>query len=92
MKFPVVKVSVAPYELGYTLAREVFDKIYSRGFLRRDDLRDIKVRVSFKVGKKRKLRNVRFKFLGYVTYCKCCGPELVYEYASEKYTANLKPW
>lgn len=80
LKSPVIKSSCSPEDLGYTLAREVFDKLYERGLYPKwGSLRNFKVRVSFKVGKKRVLRNVRFAYLGYITNCEYCGPTLEHE-------------
>ena len=79
-KFPIVKTSLSSDFLGYSLAYEVFESLYSKGYIRDVIVRDIKVRVSFKDGKRRKLKNVKFLELGYVTRCSCCGPELLYTY------------
>ncbi len=43
-------------------------------------MKDEVVYVSFKVGKRRKIKRVRFFHLGYQTSCECCGPRLVGHY------------
>lgn len=78
MNFPIIKIDVPSTSSDTTIGYMILEKLWDKkliGFY--DPIENVKLRVSFKNGCRRKLKNVRYKFLGYKTYCECCGPELV---------------
>lgn len=51
---------------------ELYDKLGQQ--------QDVKIYVSFKVGKRRKIKRMHIHYLGYKVYCECCGCEPVLDY------------
>lgn len=51
---------------------ELYDKL--------GEVQDVKVYVSFKVKKRRKIKRMHIHYLGYKIHCDCCGPVPVLDY------------
>lgn len=78
MKFPIIKIDAPSDASKNWIGREILEKLWAKNLIPfGSSIENVKIRVSFKNGKRRKLKNKRFTFLGYKTFCECCGPELI---------------